>query len=145
MQIDSRLPEIDDCLYRLSVRAIIIKDKQLLLVQEADVDWWSLPGGGIDYGETIEQALKREVAEELGVNSQSLRFNKQIFSVQLSAAVNGIPRANLFYEVNIPPETIKPTDHVATHGWFSAETVSKLHKSPSTEDIIEQLKHSLIE
>ncbi len=45
-QFDPRLFEISDCLYRVAVKAIIIKDGKLLLVKEDDDEFWSLPGGG---------------------------------------------------------------------------------------------------
>ena len=52
--------------YRVSVKAVIKDgDDRILLVREHN-DYRVLPGGGIDHGETIEQALQREIAEEVG-------------------------------------------------------------------------------
>jgi 8-oxo-dGTP pyrophosphatase MutT (NUDIX family) len=52
------------------VRGVIKKDEQLFLVQHVGYSTWCLPGGGIDSGEGLEQALKREIMEELGVEAQ---------------------------------------------------------------------------
>lgn len=44
---------------------IIVDEKNRVLLQRrTDNDKWSIPGGGIDLGETIEEAAKREVFEE---------------------------------------------------------------------------------
>lgn len=48
--------------------AIIIKDNKILLMHRFMKDWgeyWVFPGGGVDEGETTEQAMVREVMEEL--------------------------------------------------------------------------------
>ena len=56
-----------DCLYRISLKALIYNDVgQILVVKEIDRTYWDLPGGGMDFGETIESSLKRELYEEVG-------------------------------------------------------------------------------
>lgn len=53
--------------------ALIFNDKEeVLLVKRADNDdffpgFWELPGGGIDYGESPQKSLKREIQEECGL------------------------------------------------------------------------------
>ena len=44
-----------DCLYRISLKALIYNDAgQILVVKEIDRTYWDLPGGGMDYDETVE-------------------------------------------------------------------------------------------
>lgn len=51
-----------------AIALITTPDKnQILLVRRKDVPVWVLPGGGIDPGETADQALIREVQEETGL------------------------------------------------------------------------------
>ena len=54
---------------RNSVKAIIIKNGCLLTVKNIDSegDWYLLPGGGQNLGETFEEALRRECIEEIGI------------------------------------------------------------------------------
>lgn len=63
----------DETLPRLAVRALIVNpESKVLLIQGRDSTnpkntWWFTPGGGIEIGETPEQALSREVLEETGL------------------------------------------------------------------------------
>lgn len=53
--------------YRVSVKALVFdRDDRLLVMRNAD-GFWELPGGGWEHDETLEQAMRREVREELGV------------------------------------------------------------------------------
>ena len=54
---------------RIRVAAIIVeKDKILLLAHKKNNKvYWLLPGGGVKYGESLHEALKREAEEELGI------------------------------------------------------------------------------
>lgn len=56
---------------RKSARAIVINDKGEMATQYLNTyKYHKLPGGGVDQGETIEEALKREVLEEVGCDCE---------------------------------------------------------------------------
>ena len=64
-------------LNRTIVSALLISDDGNVLlgkVREGGVypDCWHIPGGGVDEGETKEQALIREIHEEIGLDIASL-------------------------------------------------------------------------
>lgn len=62
-------PAPDPILYRPNVAAILTRGQGMILVAER-VSFrgaWQFPQGGVDDGETLEQALFREVNEEIGV------------------------------------------------------------------------------
>lgn len=50
-------------------RAIVTKEEEILLLYTQRYDDYSLPGGGINEGETIKQGLKRELYEETGAKN----------------------------------------------------------------------------
>lgn len=60
--------------YRFLVRcSAIITNKEktkLILFRVAERDFWMLPGGRVNYAESSKDAIKREMLEELGINSE---------------------------------------------------------------------------
>ncbi len=53
--------------FRIGVFGVIIENGKVLLGRRRDIDWWNLPGGGMELGETVDEALRREVLEETGL------------------------------------------------------------------------------
>lgn len=57
--------------YRVSIKALIT-DEQGRLLMIGGGDHWGIPGGGLEHGENIHDALSREIKEELGVTTTSI-------------------------------------------------------------------------
>ena len=58
----------------VGVRVFLVQDGKLLLVRHTYQDRWYLVGGGVEGGETLEQAIRREAAEEIGAEMGALRL-----------------------------------------------------------------------
>lgn len=55
---------------RIRIGVVIVQGDNLLLVRhkKQEKTYWLLPGGGLEYGETITDCAKREVMEETGIS-----------------------------------------------------------------------------
>ncbi len=58
--------------HRAAVRAVILRGRELLMVYSTNVGDYKFPGGGVDLGESHEQALARELREECGASLLSV-------------------------------------------------------------------------
>ncbi len=135
MHIHPQLNDIDDCLYRVAIRAMIIQGNKVLLVKEKSDDWWALPGGGVDHGETVESSLIREIVEELGVPAAAVSCDFVIAYYDIGNVVNTIPRMNLFFKVSLSKELLGKTDHIVRWKWFTKDEFLQSDISPSYDKI----------
>ena len=57
---------------RIRVCAILRRGERTLLIRQEKrgETYWMLPGGGVHYGETLTEALRRELAEECGIDDE---------------------------------------------------------------------------
>ena len=61
--------------YRLNVGVIVAnKHGNLLLCKRKGMNSWQFPQGGIDFGENSLKAAKRELFEEVGISSKSVKL-----------------------------------------------------------------------
>lgn len=69
---------------RDSARAIIIKNGKIYMVHSLMYDYYKFPGGGIEKGETREEAVIRETLEEAGlrVKKESIKEYGYVHRIQ---------------------------------------------------------------
>jgi len=97
-----------DYLYRVSIKAVIKDDKgHVLVVKEDGKTWWDLPGGGMDHGDDVRTAIKRELYEEVGLDCN---FSKTIIAVEDPKYLEfaGVLQLRLIFEVF--PEVLPSID-----------------------------------
>ena len=115
--------------FRFSVHAVITNDegKVLLLKQTYGDKRWGLPGGGVEPGETIHQAINRECCEELGLNILISAFTGLYYHKSFNAQV-GIFRCELPEGFNI----CLSHEH-SEYKWFDISELSEVQKLRVTD------------
>jgi len=66
------LSKLPSPFYRVSIKAFIFDDQSRLLMGKAPDGTWEPPGGGLEYNESYEECLQRELGEELGISLASI-------------------------------------------------------------------------
>ncbi|GLS35100.1 DNA mismatch repair protein MutT [Mesorhizobium tianshanense] len=115
----------------------VVRDEQerILLVQRAnppDKGCWTLPGGRVDPGETLEQAAIREVFEETGL---VIRIVRELGQLDVPDGKGGIYEIHDFLAEKIDGKAVAGDDAAAI-GWFRNDELSKL---PLTPDLLQYL------
>ena len=73
MHIELGLNEVKEI--RPSVSAVILNERgELLLQRRSDNGQWGLPGGSVEIGESVTEAIQREVEEETGLLVETVRI-----------------------------------------------------------------------
>jgi len=104
------------------VRAVIIKNDKVLTMKRTKFDdiYWVMPGGGVEDKETNEEALIREIKEELGID---IKIDKLILEMD-SKKPEIINQKEYFYLCNIEggkigtgqgPEFSEDSKYIGTH------------------------------
>jgi 8-oxo-dGTP pyrophosphatase MutT (NUDIX family) len=77
----------------LGVRAALLKDNHVILVRHSYTPGWYLPGGGVEAGESVHEALEREIGEETGAVLSGV---PQLFGIYRNAPVHRRDHVALF-------------------------------------------------
>ena len=68
----------------LAVSAAVFREGRVLIVRRARaplLGHFSLPGGGVEVGETLAAALARELMEEVGIEAEIIAFNRHVEAI----------------------------------------------------------------
>jgi len=121
---------------RLVVSALIKKKNKFLLIKEKlenNEETWIIPGGGVDFGENLEQAVKREIKEELGIDIKIIDFIK--FHEAIFTKFN-YHTVIFFYLVKALNEDFKLEKKILDARFFSQKQMKKIQLVDSAQWLI---------
>lgn len=130
------------------VGAFIFNDENKVLLTlrgehaKNEVGKWEIPGGSIEFGETIEQAIKREIKEELGIEIEVKRMLQLADHLIPDEHQHWISPTYICAIVSGTPEIKEPLK-CEKIGWFTLEEAEKLPLSIITKKDIELLKNQI--
>ncbi|MBM7665999.1 8-oxo-dGTP diphosphatase [Solibacillus kalamii] len=121
--------------------AIIIKDNRVLMIRTIDSNSWSIPSGGVEDGETVEEACIREVAEETGYE---VKIVKELHTKKTIVKEYKVTTQYFLCEITGGDIQYKdPDEEIEEISWMNRNEISKLiYTYPEDQEVIEQLLSS---
>lgn len=116
---------MDKKFQKVTVKALIIKNNKVLLLQGGGRGWWELAGGKIEYGEHLKEALARELKEELNVDDVLIG---EIIEARTRINDIGEPLHMVFiiYNCSLSNNEFQISDEHVDWKWASVEEVKSL-------------------
>lgn len=125
---------------QVAVGAIVFKEDKVLLVLRGKPpaeNLWSIPGGSVELGETLQEATEREIREEAGI---TIRAREPVYTFDVLERDN---KGNVRFHyviVDLAADYIsgelRPGDDAVDVRWFSADEVNKLKVSEATRKLL---------
>jgi ADP-ribose pyrophosphatase YjhB (NUDIX family) len=123
-------------LFQIGIKGLI-RDEQgkILLVKISawvgNPDYWDMPGGRMDTGETFVQTLRRELKEEIGVEygGEPKHLATALSNVTIPVGDTRVALVLMAYEVNLPTGTkiaLGEDEPEEAFGWFSPKDAAPL-------------------
>ncbi|MEI8103687.1 MAG: NUDIX domain-containing protein [Candidatus Moraniibacteriota bacterium] len=125
-----------------SIHGVIINNShEILLHKREDSPIWAIPGGKIELDESIEQCLKREMQEELGVKVSTERllgvYTDPSYILALGDTVQRV--FLIVFLCTIANGELKLTNETMEYRWFTKKDLSTVETFPLVKEIIDQV------
>ena len=132
----------------LAVGAIVADGDSILLIQRGhapSAGRWSIPGGRVELGETLPEALRREIQEECGLDVTI--GDVAIILDRITRDSDGSVRSHYlildFWATPASgpsPSVVRASSDAADAGWFTLDQIRQL---PTTPNLLDYLREAV--
>jgi 8-oxo-dGTP diphosphatase len=126
----------------VGVGAIIFNRDRILMAQRGKQPlegWWSLPGGALEIGESLQDAVCREVLEETGLVVRPVKLFEVFERIMRDTA--GVPEYHyvlIDYVCRVTGGELRPGDDVCRVEWVRRRDLAGLQITEGTLQVIER-------
>jgi 8-oxo-dGTP diphosphatase len=125
----------------VGVSTVVHHDGKVLLVERSKPPWqglWSLPGGHVEWGETLREAAVREVLEETGV---TVEISRLVDSIDVINREDGSIRSHhalTVFLARLVSGVPQPGSDAAAVMWADPDRLRELRLIPGTREAVER-------
>jgi ADP-ribose pyrophosphatase YjhB (NUDIX family) len=141
-----RPPEYGHRLYppfpRIGVGVLVFRDDHILLIErgnEPGLGKWTVPGGLVELGESLEDSVHREISEECGIRICGLQQVDIFQFIELDDDdVVKYHYVVIDYLADYLAGRLRARSDVERAGWFKADEVANLGTTEATRQLLEK-------
>jgi 8-oxo-dGTP pyrophosphatase MutT (NUDIX family) len=122
---------------RITIKAIIFKNDSFLLVQDHK-DKWEMPGGKVDFGESPEDTITRELNEELGVDNVVVDNIVKSWTFSVQHEGDDYQFIVIVYSVDIGDSEVRHSDEHKKYEWVPKDKINSLNMRDGYKDSINE-------
>ncbi len=119
----------------LGARVILLRGNEVLLIRHTYRPGWYFPGGGVEKGETLDAAARREAQEE----AQALVADLELLGMYANFSQGKFDHVAVFVSREFEVGEFKPNNEIAERAWFSLDALPQ-NLSGSTRRRLEELR-----
>lgn len=123
------------------VGAIIFEGEKVLLIKRGQPPLegrWSIPGGAQEAGESVEEALTREIMEETGLEIKIIKFATMVDLIDLDEAGKARHHYTVAdYICTVVGGELRAGGDAADAKWVAIKDLGKLDLTPKAKEVIE--------
>src|SRR5437868_10216651 len=125
--------------FNYRVVAVLLRDNKVLLQTAGNIDFWVLPGGRCELGESAQEAIVREMSEELG---EKIQIERLLWVLENFFDYEGKSwhEISFLFLASLPPGSPvysreeftgqEPPDTTITFRWFALDALESIKLYP---------------
>ena len=135
--LPGKIQGIPNNFYRVSIKGLILdKTRTKFAILFEENGWWELPGGGLDWGESPADCLRREFQEEMGLTITKMAQSPSYILV--GENMRGNWTLNVIYEVEVENLNFTPSDECQEIRFVAPEEIKSLPAFRTVKELGEQ-------